>query len=47
MICPNCETTLNVTSQMAVKSEGKKPKMPVAYRCPKCGYTKYKEYRTN
>jgi len=44
---PNCGTTMNVVSQINVKSEGKKPRMPVAYRCPKCGHTQYKEYRIN
>jgi len=45
MICPDCKTTLELISQINVKSEGKKPKMPVAYRCPNCNYTEYKEYK--
>jgi len=48
MICPNCKkATLELISQIDVKTiEGKPKIMPVAYECPNCNYTEFKEYIT-
>jgi RNase P subunit RPR2 len=45
MICPLCESKLDIVAQFQVKEEGKrKPKMPTAYLCKACGYSKKVEY---
>jgi len=41
MECPKCEADMNRISKIDV--EGRESRTAKAYKCPKCGNTKYEE----